>query len=143
MPNTLLHAQLEPITPIFIKYIIKCIQLVQLIKHFLIFHDQPFLFEPYLISSYLPLIFYLACIQVGIGPLHSFEAVLIISDKIKWNQFWFFWLLFLLFILLITFTISSTSSHLNHQRKGRIFTPLHQNNLHPSSDTYKDKHLHE
>lgn len=43
--------------------------------------------EPYLISSYLPLIFYLACTQVGIGPLHSFEAVLIISDKIKWNQF--------------------------------------------------------
>lgn len=139
-----MNAQLESITPILIKYIIKCIQLVQLIKHFLIFHDQPFLYEPYLISSYLPLIFYLACIQVGTSWPHTFFwGSLDYLRQDKMEPIFVFLVRFLLFILLITLTISSTSSHLNHQRKGRILTPLHQNNLHPSSDTYKDKHLHE
>lgn len=141
MPNTLLHAQLEPITPILIKYIIKCIQLVQLIKHFLIFHDQPFLFEPYLQLSPLD---FLSCLHTGrYWPLTFFRGSLDYLRQDKMEPILVFLVAFLLFILLITFTISSTSSHLNHQRKGRIFTPLHQNNLHPSSDTYRDKHLHE
>lgn len=76
-------------------------------------------------------------------PLTFFRGSLDYLRQDKMEPILVFLVAFLLFILLITFTISSTSSHLNHQRKGRIFTPLHQNNLHPSSDTYRDKHLHE
>lgn len=143
MPNTLLHAQLEPITPILIKYIIKCIQLVQLIKHISWYFRSAISVWalPYLQLSPLD---FLSRLHTGrYWPLTFFRGSLDYLRQDKMEPILVFLVAFLLFILLITFTISSTSSHLNHQRKGRIFTPLHQNNLHPSSDTYRDKHLHE
>lgn len=143
MPNTLLHAQLEPITPILIKYIIKCIQLVQLIKHISWYFTSAISVWalPYLQLSPLD---FLSRLHTGrYWPLTFFRGSLDYLRQDKMEPILVFLVAFLLFILLITFTISSTSSHLNHQRKGRIFTPLHQNNLHPSSDTYRDKHLHE